>query len=232
MRLVSLRSCLRDVPRPKVGTLAGDAQASVFAWTSAAEQYGSLIQSWIAGRPVLVEARYPDPDIVDRRHGYQFFYHCHRHGSSEHGHVHLFHHATASGRRRYLRKGQGWRRTAPTHLLAIGVDARGLPISLFTVNRWVTDGFWFDAATTLRLLSDFRVVVGDRHEASARWLTHFVRMYLPVVAQLLRDRDRFVGAASRRVGLQAVLADRTLDIVNGVRIDWVRDVEYLERLSA
>jgi hypothetical protein len=43
-------------------------------------------------------------------------------------------------------------RTDPSHLIAIGLDARGLPVSLFTVNRWVTGGHWLDTPTTLRWL--------------------------------------------------------------------------------
>ena len=40
-------------------------------------------------------------------------------------------------------------RPAPSPLLSIGLDARGLPVSIFTLNHWVAGGYWFDAATSM-----------------------------------------------------------------------------------
>lgn len=49
------------------------AQRSVHAWGDAIRKYGSLLQNWIGGNEVREHERYPDPDVADRRHGYQFF---------------------------------------------------------------------------------------------------------------------------------------------------------------
>jgi hypothetical protein len=56
-------------------------------------------------------------------------------------------------------------------LFAISLDARGLPVALFPLNRWVTDGQWFDAATTLSQVERFAMGELEGHEHACRWLT-------------------------------------------------------------
>lgn len=150
----------------------------------------------------------------------------HRDGDKEHGHLHLFWHATASGRRRYLRPGQArWMRGAPTHLFAISLDARGLPVALFTVNQWVTDGHWFDAATTLACVDRFAMGELEGHEHACRWLTGFVRLYRPLIHELLVKRDQRL---KRRSNLQQALQDRKLELLSLLQIDWSADLDALE----
>ncbi len=196
---------------------------SAFADATAAS--GSLLQSWIAGREVVEFDHYPPDDLVDPRSGSQFYYHSHRDGELEHGHLHLFWHASTSGRRRYLRPGRRrWTRTAPTHLFAISLDARGLPVALFTVNRWVTDGHWFDAAATLAQVDRFAMGELEGHAHSCRWLTGFIRLYRPLIAELLAKRDRRV---ARRADLAHALEDRRLELLSLVPIDWAADLDAL-----
>jgi hypothetical protein len=61
---------------------------------------------------------------------------------AEHGHFHLFAQLGKDDRQipRY------------THLLGIAVDARGLPLRLFTTNRWVTDETWLPAPSVLGMV--------------------------------------------------------------------------------
>jgi hypothetical protein len=206
------------------------ARDSVAAFSQATEASGSLLQSWIEGRPVVEFEHYPPDDVVDFRHGSQFYYHAHRDGDQEHGHLHLFWHATASGRRRYLRPGQPrWVRTAPTHLFAISLDARGLPVGLFTVNRWVTDGHWFDAATTLSFVDRFALDAVESHAASCRWLTNFVRLYRPLIEAILLKRD---ARLARRASLEDALTDHRLEVLSLQPIDWAADLDALEAEAA
>ena len=163
--------------------------------------------------------------MVDLPHGSQFFYHAHRHGGREHGHLHLFWHATASGRRLRFRPGQRrWVRGAPTHLFAISLDERGLPIELFTVNRWVTEGHWFDAATVLSFVDRFALDGVDGHALSCRWLTGFVRMYRPVIEDLLKKRD---ARLARQASPEAALSDPRLEVLSRLPIDWAADLDAL-----
>jgi hypothetical protein len=138
----------------------------------------------------------------------------------------LFWHATASGKRRRMSPGRRqWKKTAPTHLFAIALDPRGLPVGLFTVNRWVTDGFWFDAATTMSMVRRFRVATAEGHGDSSRWLTGFVQLYGPLIANLLEERDRRI---ARRPDLPSALEDRRLDLLSYLPIDWSADLDALE----
>jgi len=203
------------------------AVASVGAWARAAEKCGSLLQCWIRGQDVVMGQRYPDPDVTDRHSGFQFFYHSHRHGAQEHGHVHVFYHATASGKRRYIaREKDPWRRTAPTHLFAIGLDNRGLPISLFCVNRWVTDGHWLDALKTQLIVKRIKVTHDSDYSDSAEWITGFSAMYAPVIAQLLTERDQVI--SQRQGSLMESLQDHGLELLSCFDIDWLSDVQKLE----
>lgn len=201
------------------------ARASVAAFARATEDSGSLIQSWVRGQDVVAMDHYPPDDLVDLASGSQFYYHCHRSDGAEHGHLHLFWHATRDGRRRRAPTGaRRWVRTEPTHLFSISLDARGLPRALFTVNRWVTDGHWFDAATLLGLVNRFAMRPIEGHEHSCEWITSFVRMYRPVVEELLLQRDRRL--AHRRNPASA-LADRRLELLSHVEIDWAADLDAL-----
>ena len=209
------------------------AQCSLAAFTEVTAQHGSLVQSFVRGAELRAYEHHPGGDVVDLRNGSQCFYHCHRAGTAEHGHLHLFWHATAGGRRRYLaRETQRWVRTAPTHLIAIGLDARGLPVSMFTVNRWVSDGHWFAASQVLGMLQRFRLQAVPGHEAAGRWLTHFVQMYLPVAQRLLVQRDAHLAALSRTRGLAAVLADKRIEVTSQTRLNWARDLARLDHASA
>lgn len=201
------------------------ARRSVAGFAAATARFGSLLQSWIRGTQVVEFEHYPKDDVVDLRTGSQFYYHAHRHAGHDHGHLHLFWHATASGRRRHARGARlRWLRSEPTHLLAISLDDRGLPVALFTVNRWVTQGHWFDAAATLRMVDRFRPRVPD-HEHSGEWLTGFLRMYRPVIGELLARRDSRLGPAS---DWPRSLANHRLEVLSAVHLDWVGDLAALE----
>ncbi len=216
----------RGATGTQIASVLNAARRSVSAFADATAASGSLLQSWIEGREVVEFDHYPPDDLVDTRSGSQFYYHSHRDGELEHGHLHLFWHATASGRRRHLRQGRRrWTRTAPTHLFAISLDARGLPVALFTVNRWVTDGHWFDAATTMSQVERFAMGELDGHEHACRWLSGFVQLYRPLIEDLLVKRDRRL---ARRSDLAQALDDRRLELLSLTPIDWAADLDALE----
>lgn len=83
----------RRVTDQQVAVAVQAARDSVAAFSEATDASGSLIQSWVQGREVIEYEHYPPNDVVDRRRGSQFYYHAHRDGDLEHGHLHLFWHA-------------------------------------------------------------------------------------------------------------------------------------------
>lgn len=220
-----MRLPLKRLSPVELRSTMGAAQFSLDGFSRATAEAGSLIQSWVSGVPVMAMAHYPPSDVTDRQRGIQFFYHCHRDGGLEHGHVHLFAHATRSGRRRHLRGDNHWVRTDPSHLIAIGLDARGLPVSLFTVNRWVTGGHWLNTPTTLNWLQGLTLCNAPAHAHACQWLSGFVRMYLPVIARLLKQRDRWL---DRQPDRAKAMEEERAEVISCARIDWASDLQRLE----
>ena len=216
---------LRALSDRRLRALHVAAGASVAAFARATAEHGSLTQSWVGGADVVALEHYPPGGVLDRRRGTQFFYHCHRAKAAEHGHLHLFWHATRNGSRRYLRRTENWVRGAPSPLLSIGLDARGLPISVFTVNHWVAGGYWFDAATTLARVRCFELRDVPGHADACTWITAFVRLYEPLIARLLDARDRRIAGSGSAVDL---LSDRRIEVLSAARLDWAADIERLE----
>lgn len=218
---VCVRLPLRGLSDAELLRTYVSARISLDSFRRATQRHGSLIQSWVGGIDVVALDHYPAGGVIDRRRGSQFFYHCHRAGDIEHGHLHLFWHATRGGRRRYLSpsgtvtRGE-WQRSAPSHLAAIGLDARGLPVSVFCVEREVTDGHWFNAETTMSLLRRFELRGVAGHEDSCAWLTAFVRLYEPVFTRVLNARDR------------AIRRDRSAEVLSSARLDWAADLQRLD----
>ncbi len=83
----------------------------------------------------------PPGDIYESEAHAQYYYHAHRDG--EHGHFHTFMreagmpegvHPVAQSEPGYLKE----RDDRLSHLIAISMGRQGVPIALFTTNRWVT----------------------------------------------------------------------------------------------
>ncbi|MEX1315721.1 MAG: hypothetical protein AB1Z22_01185 [Synechococcaceae cyanobacterium] len=115
-------------------------------WLKVNAQHGSLVRACTGDGVVLAERHYPGDDWRDPLSGGQACYHCHRPGE-EHGHLHLFM--------------PGQPGAELTHLLGIGLDPRGLPLSLFTVNRWVANDTWQPAMTTFALVQRLSLAARD-----------------------------------------------------------------------
>lgn len=191
------------------------AQAAVtvadIAWRYA--QHGSgLAAAALAGARRLDPLRhYPRGDVIDHAHRTGFFYHAHasaRRPAAEHGHFHLF---------TYTRVAQQWRHT---HLVALSLDAFGVPLRWFTVNDWVTGGRWRAADTLLAPLQRFEVATSGRLAPVAAWLTAMVRMYSSLIATLLHERDRLLCMPLDR-------SDRGVEVVTQRRIDLLRDLRQI-----
>lgn len=201
------------------------AQDMMSAWGVANARHGSLIQAWVRGRVMVEHEHYPKGDVIDRQSGSQYFYHAHRGQGSEHGHLHLFWHATASGRRR---RDAGFRTSAPTHLFAISLDARGLPEALFTTNLWVTGGYWFDAPALLSMVDRFRIERGGRYAAANQWLNHFIHLYRDAIELTLHQRDRRVRALMRHRSWVQLSQDRKHEVLSAVSLDLIGDMNAIE----
>lgn len=184
-----------------------------------------LLGSLLAGQVPRQWAHYPDDDAIDRTNGYQWFYHSHspedRPEAPEHGHIHLFARRPLwEGRLRSPAErdfatlcGMPRSRSNTRHLVAVGLDAKGVPISLFTVNSWVTGDLMLSADLTLELLSSMALDTG--HAEVDTVIESVARLCQAELQEALALRD---GALRSHSG-PAVLQDRGLELLSDIPID-------------
>jgi hypothetical protein len=151
------------------------------AW---ADKGQSAITLASGGKSVLeLWRQYPEQDICDSDTRLRIFYHCHPGArQSEHGHFHVF------------LDSAGGEDAAWSHLVAIALNAYGLPVRLFTVNRWVTGERWLPATQLMQRLARLpKMKPLPLREAPAAQINVFVgallRIFEPQVRALLVRRD-------------------------------------------
>ena len=157
----------------------------------------------------------PEGDVTDPDGLYQWYYHAHPVDEAtpgphdaEHGHFHLF-----------ARDGERM-----THLVGIGMDAGGAPLSLFTTNAWVTGEHWRPAGETALLTAGFAVDDVRPSWPVNLWLGAIMQLYTDEVAALLAERDAVIAA---RADPRAALEDRALEVLSARPIDLVAKAEAL-----
>ncbi len=160
---------------------------------------------------------YPPRDALDPRSGYRFYYHAHdaaHRARDEHGHFHVF----------APRRGA---EPEYAHLFGLSVDARGMPLRVFSTNRWVTAERWQDAAWTLRALRRLDLSAA-RPRRVASWLQGMARLFAPQIQAVVLERDLRIAQRARRRPLERVLEDRRSHIVSQCPVDLARQFEFLQ----
>lgn len=169
---------------------------------------------------------YPSADdVFDPATGHQYYYHSHpaaQRAADEHGHFHLF------ARSGYRTQRKDARQSPYTHLIGISVNAQGLPIRLFTTNRWVTDEHWLPAPQVLAMLDSF--CIGRRKPSPAlhRWLHGMLMLFRPQIEAVLARRDERIMHAAQRRPLEKVLEDRRTHVVSATKISIFEQCEALD----
>src|SRR5262249_11715848 len=124
---------------------------------------------------------------------------------------------------------QGEDNDKPSHLVAISMDASGLPIRLFTTNRWVTGETWYRSEDVVRMLDLFAI---DKCEPSGplnRWITALFALFRPEMRALLSARDAAIMNWRRRHrGKIHVFEDRRLEVASAISIDIEDQVRCVE----
>jgi len=154
-----------------------------------------------SGDGITVWEHYPQGDVFDPASGAQWFYHCHpATEGDEHGHFHCF--LRPDGREGPIH-----------HLVAVGVDAYGRPLRLFTVNQWVVGDDWLGAEATIALLPRFDVQMPRPSYLVNRWLTGILAAHEEEIARLIRKRDAVL-AAHDEAGSPDARQDRALEVTS------------------
>ena len=116
-----------------------------------------------------------------------------------------------------------------SHLVAISMNERGLPIRLFTTNRWVTGETWYAAADVVRLLDRFTIDLARPSWALNRWIGAMFVLFQPQMAELLRARDNAIMVWRRRHrGRVHVFEDRRLEVTSSLDIDLEEQVRRVD----
>ena len=160
----------------------------------AAQQSNAVLQT-LAGVDVIQNGRrYPDRDLVFGHDRWRAFYHCHEaegRSGKEHGHFHIF---TDVG-------DDTW-----AHVAGLAMDDHGQPLHWFAVNRWVTDGPWFDHARLLPQLQSAEP--GPQDGLTARWLCAILQLCRNELGELLRARDARIRGDANPHDRTAAMDDR------------------------
>ncbi|HVM79480.1 MAG TPA: hypothetical protein VMU06_10700 [Stellaceae bacterium] len=189
---------------------------------------------------------YPAGDVYDPASHAQFYYHAHppAERGGEHGHFHTFlrPRGMPAGTRPMMlpelaipdapaqpqgpvrppapQPCQGEDNEKLSHLIAISMSPRGMPIRLFTTNRWVTGETWYRAEDVVRMLERFVVNVPRPSPALNRWVGAMFVLFRPQMAALLAARDAAIMQWRRRHrGKIHVLEDRRLEVTSALAID-------------
>ena len=163
----------------------------------------------------------PPGDIFDHESHCQYYYHAHREG--EHGHFHIFMREKGmpkdcrparQSEAEYLKKGE----EKVCHLVAISMDSTGIPISLFTTNRWVTAESWYPAKDVLAMIERFEISHAKPSWVVNRWITAMLRLFRPQIAEVLKLRDAAVAKWKKEHPGEDAFENRELDLPSMIDI--------------
>lgn len=165
---------------------------------------------------------YPKGDVFDPESHSQYYYHSHR-NQSEHGHFHTF--LRAGGMADYMCPVEyGGEASWPqgdrslSHLVAISMDRLGFPISLFSVNRWVTAESWYKAEDVIDMLPRFKIDHAYLSWPVNRWITGMICLFQPQVEGLILHRDLMLEAWHNQYPEVDVFEDRRLEVTGEIDI--------------
>jgi hypothetical protein len=145
---------------------------------------------------------YPENDAVSPHNGSRYFYHCHpveERGAGEHGHFHLFlpkRAMTNPDAAKCSPVDLEADRADVVHLVALSVSPEGLPIAMFTVNRWVCDEWLFSHSDIMAVIDGFDLTDADGDPLVNSWLTAMVHLAKPEIDELIAERDAKLSAAN------------------------------------
>ncbi|MGE5147033.1 MAG: DUF6969 family protein [Candidatus Eiseniibacteriota bacterium] len=168
---------------------------------------------------------YPKGDVYDPETHSQYYYHAHpaEDRIGEHGHFHTFLRpggmpdgVTPAPLPDYAPSDDA--NDALSHLVAISMDKYGLPIKLFTTNRWVTGETWYRAGDVIAMLDRFEMDLAQPSWPVNRWLTAMVRLFRPQIATLLEERDAALAARRERRPKGNPFEDRGLEVTSHLEI--------------
>ncbi len=230
VRVMTAAEAKRARPR-RAATRTSDAgrrgaTALVDCYQGLARTRSHLLEPILQGAPTQWE-HYPAEDAIGLDRRYQWYYHSHsladRPGTIEHGHFHLFARPEGTGGQIDASAESSFLGTlgasdsdaGTRHLLAIGMNPVGVPISLFTVNRWVTGDLLLSRSSTLVLLESMELNTG--YPTIDAVLTTLSQLYRPEIRFLMSRRDAALRARAAKG--PGTLDDTRVEVLSEVSLD-------------
>lgn len=174
---------------------------------------------------------YPAGDAPDRVNQTWWYYHAHERDWTEHGHFHCFLYTElmrAGARPLALPPHPDHEKGGLIHLAALCFDASGVPMRLFTLNRWASDEWLYPATEVIPLI--------DRHTCGSetpfawtgRLLSATLRLLHPQLAWALRERDRVL-ETHRTIDAEGFAEDRSIEVTAEVAFNLDHHLAALDR---
>jgi len=171
-----------------------------------------------ASGPITAWQHYPTADCIDPNSGAMFYYHAHdpqEWGRDEHGHFHLFIRPSIDA--------------DYSHVMAIAMTPQGVPHGLFATNGWVTDETMLPADEIMQLLDERWEITRARPSwLVAQWLTAVVTLLRPHAAELLANRDRYIGWNNDEHADEKILEDRGTHILSEMALDFSATLQAVQ----
>jgi len=209
---------LESLPRERLEAMRAAGEEIYECYRVLAKGGLNIVGEVLKGQGTFYEHdHYPKGDVFDADHASQYYYHAHRDTAGEHGHFHTFLRAAnmpPDAAPVPYDGAEPWPRgdEALAHIVAISMDARGFPVGLFAVNRWVTAETWYPAEDVVRMIGRFRIDHAYPSWPTNRWISAMLRLFEPQIAALVRHRDAVVDAWRREHPERDVFEDRELEI--------------------
>ena len=121
------------------------------------------------------------------------------------------------------------------HLIAVSFDNTGIPIRLFTVNRWVAMEWQYPADVVISMIDRFRIenpIDGkETYNLTSRWLMAMLKLYRPQIEWALRERDAMI-AAMRADDPDTWSEDQDVEVLSAVTFDFADQIDRIESALA
>ena len=179
---------------------------------------------------------YPPNDVHDPKSHAQYYFHAHPpddRDAPDYGHFHTF--MRPKGMPAGIRPAVVKNFVPPaddsgalSHLIAISMTPSGLPVRLFTTNRWVTGETWYKAADVIAMLDRFVIDLDHPSPLLNQWLTAMFVLFKPQIKQLLIKRDHAIENWRAEHSDCDVFEDRRLEITSSTEVSLYDHIEWLD----
>lgn len=178
----------------------------------------NLVSEVLGGQAFVEWQHYPDADVYDAEFASQYYFHAHPTEQGErmdYGHFHTFVRGSDMG--------------SIFHLVGISMTREGLPVRLFTTNKWVTGETWRSAEDIIRLLDRFTIDLSRPSWPLNRWLTAMLVLFRRDIEELIHERDNRIECWRRNYPGRDAFEDRGLEITSSCVISLEARIKSLDR---